>query len=379
MPEFQDADFLFFFGAGASAPFGIPTMKQFVIDFEREMGIRGPNTSDSAVALSNTYTAIKNALETKLGVGHVDLEAIFSVIDGIINYSPDRLGLLALYLLTKSREPSELDIQVCKLLREKFQSFVRAKCLIPEEENKRDHISRVYHDFFNRLLLEFSGGRDVRDGHYWSDRWAMFTTNYDTCLEYYWRQVTSIGIDTGFDSNPRVARTILNAKKLLSEGSELQLFKLHGSVNWLIEAGTGLIMETEMETARSHYGRRIQGEAMIYPIAEKELYLDPYISMLLRLNRELENKRVWVVIGYSFNDPIIREIFQRKSRAEKKLILVHPEATKVREGRLTPIRSEIEMVEKRFGEEGTFRQVDHQIIHKLKENPKYSWQETPLK
>jgi hypothetical protein len=118
---------------------------------------------------------------------------------------------------------------------------------------------------------------------------------------------------------------------------------------------------------------------MIYPIAEKELYLDPYISMLLRLNRELENKRVWVVIGYSFNDPIIREIFQRKSRAEKKLILVHPEATKVREGRLTPIRSEIEMVEKRFGEEGTFRQVDHQIIHKLKENPKYSWQETPLK
>jgi hypothetical protein len=167
MPEFQDADFLFFFGAGASAPFGIPTMKQFVIDFEREMGIRGPNTSDSAVALSNTYTAIKNALETKLGVGHVDLEAIFSVIDGIINYSPDRLGLLALYLLTKSREPSELDIQVCKLLREKFQSFVRAKCLIPEEENKRDHISRVYHDFFNRLLLEFSGGRDVRDGHYW--------------------------------------------------------------------------------------------------------------------------------------------------------------------------------------------------------------------
>jgi len=29
----DSSDVLFFFGAGASAPFGIPTMKQLVLDF----------------------------------------------------------------------------------------------------------------------------------------------------------------------------------------------------------------------------------------------------------------------------------------------------------------------------------------------------------
>ena len=48
----------------------------------------------------------------------------------------------------------------------------------------------------------------------------------------------------------------------------------------------------------------------MYPIAEKELYLEPYISMLVRLNRELKRKKVWLVIGYSFNDPVIQEIFR---------------------------------------------------------------------
>jgi hypothetical protein len=121
--------------------------------------------------------------------------------------------------------------------------------------------------------------------------------------------------------------------------------------------------------AQSHLGRKYEGEMMVYPIAEKELYADPYISMLLRLNRELERKSAWVVIGYSFNDPIIREIFLRRSNDNKHLILVHPEADSVWKNRLSLIKGIVHPMEKKFGLDDTYRQVNHQIIHQLKENP----------
>ena len=110
---------------------------------------------------------------------------------------------------------------------------------------------------------------------------------------------------------------------------------------------------------------------MLYPIAEKELYLDPYISMLMRLNRELERKSTWVVIGYSFNDPIIREIFIRKSNEKKHLILVHKSADKIYSDKLPEIKGKVDPMNKEFGLEDTFRQTNHQIIHKLKDNPHF--------
>ena len=127
---------------------------------------------------------------------------------------------------------------------------------------------------------------------------------------------------------------------------------------------------------------------IIYPIADKELYLDPYISMLLRLNRELEAKNVWVVVGYSFNDPIVREIFIRKSSEEKHLILVHPEATDICNKRLAVIRDMLSPIEKYFGlstedlrgqemsrgsKKEEYNKVNHQILHKLKDNLRFGW------
>jgi len=181
---------------------------------------------------------------------------------------------------------------------------------------------------------------------------------------------------------------ILDPEKLLMDEIGMQLFKLHGSVNWLIEKGSGRVIEVT-ERGRSLMGREYEGEMMIYPIAEKELYLDPYISMLLRLNRELEKKPVWVVIGYSFNDPIVREIFLRKSNKRKHLILVHPKANDVFNQRLRSIKAQPSLMKTWFGlsdeqvlvgegkTEG-YKKVNHQIIHLLKETPRFRWEDYPV-
>jgi hypothetical protein len=205
MPEVYSHDIVFFFGAGASAPFGIPTMQQFVSYFEKELEYDGDATinwtDDERSRVYGEkwlYMEIRETLKKNLG-RPVDLEAVFTVVDGLLNYSPERLGLLSLYAATdfKKHLTDKSQQDACRSLREKFQCFVRDKCIIPEESFSK--IGAVYRDFFNRFALELPGANTFRQSHgySWSDRWTMFTTNYDTCLEYYWSFSNCMAQSTG--------------------------------------------------------------------------------------------------------------------------------------------------------------------------------------
>ena len=56
MSEIKSSDVVFFFGAGASAPFGIPTMKQFVTDFNLNIDISSEKPAELKIGspLNNT-------------------------------------------------------------------------------------------------------------------------------------------------------------------------------------------------------------------------------------------------------------------------------------------------------------------------------------
>lgn len=372
---FDSSDIVFFFGAGASASFGIPTMKQMVIEFERELSKNG--TWDE----TRIYNNIKTTLERELGEGNVDLEAIFTVIDGLINYDVERLGLLALYAsatslgrLLTDMPPEESTVATCKALRTKFQNFVREQCLPSEEAYGR--ISEVYRDFFNRLYKESETSRSdiflrTRSGHLYCNTWTMFTTNYDTCLEYYWRQVARVTLNTGFSVQEATRTWVLNPDVLCEpDRSELRLLKLHGSVSWQI-ASDNTVTEEQSIMGRQLVGRRFVGDMMLYPVQQKELYLEPYISMLKELNRELERKSNWIVVGYSFNDPVIREIFLRSSDEDKKLTLVHPSAQEIIKKKLDGIKcGKISMLDQKFGEDN-FASVDYSVVTQFVQTPKH--------
>lgn len=328
---FDASNIVFFFGAGASAPFGIPTMKQFVVDFEKFL------KKDGSKKEREFYNKFKTTLQKELPPQRtIDLEDIFTLIDGYINLSRERLGVLSLYLFHKHLGSgrglwvSPADIEVCRTLRNRFQKFVRDRCLIPEESFSR--IATVYHDFFNRFIVESAtrGGEERRRaGYLWHDNWAIFTTKYDTCLEYYWRQVARAPLNTGFSVDEARRTWILDPSKYYQE-RRLRLLKLHGSISWQVEPDE-TVTEEQILLGRSLVGREFVGELMIYPIEQKELYVDPYISMFVQLNRELKEKPIWIIIGYSFNDPVIREVFIRNSDETKRIILLHPHAKWVKE------------------------------------------------
>lgn len=370
--SFEAHNTVFFLGAGASAPFGIPTMKQMVTNFNKYLIEHG--TQDEVLL----YRDIKEKLERTRG-DNVDLESVFTVIDGIIHYSDEKLDLLATYLISRCfKEVHEFSFSkkvviASKSLKNKFQNFVKESCHIPEESF--DKIAMVYFDFFNRFYKEStmmsSNVYQSKGNHYYCS-WPIFSTNYDLCMEHYWRVVAHIPLNTGFIFDESRNTMVLKDYKFTE--NNLKLIKLHGSLSWLIESD-GTLTERESPPVTSLVGRKYIGEMMIYPIQQKELYLEPYISTFTQLNRELKARRNWVIIGYSFNDPVIQEVFIRNSDKNKKIVLVHPFAQKIRK-ELGSIKYEsFATLNQKFGEDN-YREVNHTIIKQFKLNPQYSPEQT---
>lgn len=358
------SDLTFFLGAGASAPFGIPTMKKLVIDYEK-MLIKNGKKEELEV-----FSDIKSTLEN-IKQRSVDLEDVFTVVDGILNYGIDRIGLLAAYSSMKqfSDIPApSINLKILKQLQKKFENFIRNECMIPIESYSE--ILTVYKDLFNKIC-EFPSHRTnvlfSRDIGYCTS-WNIFTTNYDTSLEYFWRDGVNVRLDTGFRYDETRGISILDPRKLLIDGTNiLRLIKLHGSLNWLIEPD-GTITEKEALQSKSFLGRKYEGPMMIYPIQQKELYVEPFISMFLRLNNELRLKKNWIIIGYSFNDPIIREIFIKNSDDDKNIIFLHPHANKIINEHLSHLRGNIFPITKYFGRKIDYQNVNQIIIDNLISN-----------
>jgi hypothetical protein len=89
-------------------------------------------------------------------------------------------------------------------------------------------------------------------------------------------------------------------------------------------------------------------EVVIYPLRQKQLYVDPYIQMYFLLNKELRYNKVWIVVGYSFRDPVIQNIFRNSFKDGKKMILIHPHPGEVKR-RFPDHENDIIVIDKHFG------------------------------
>ena len=241
-------DISFFFGAGASKPFGIPTMTEMTKDFKEELRMAKQQENE-------VYDEIVNLLKQDLY--NVDIEAIFSVIDGLKQNSVDNFGELAIYKCRKISEKSLLDKNVndsfmealCQL-ETRLKRFIRKSCILNDKfSNKRKD---VYSHFFNSIA-DASGdapakSRDLQVKY--SCSWTLFTTNYDNNLETFWREdVSGVTLDTCFEENgclsPNFFLRCAGNAVCNGPGGRLRLVKLQGSTSWLKEKETECIKEKE--------------------------------------------------------------------------------------------------------------------------------------
>src|SRR5207247_213950 len=103
---------------------------------------------------------------------------VFTVVDSILNWSPDRMGIAALYHATRRSgdgsstdrhpseplvtPPSEEQVQVAGMLKSRFEAFVRRECQI--KDGKEGRIEEVYKNLFSHLA------RTVGMASGWVDR-----------------------------------------------------------------------------------------------------------------------------------------------------------------------------------------------------------------
>lgn len=292
---------ILFLGAGASKPFGIPTMTEFVKEFEKEL-----EDSDSKYKGTPNEISLYQNIKEFMG-SNVDLEAILSTLNVLSeDLNPEKLGLRVVYYADYQRRESSVCSQPrdyffspnedAKHLVEKLENFVKEKCSKPE----MDEVMKVYNNFFTTFRGVISGFNMVAGKDIPAPAINIFTTNYDRCIERYCRKIGT-EINRGFKPDMSSGRSILdthgvNNSKFYQSDREnyIGLFKLHGSIDWRILGD--VVFESTIEGDSTIDDEKIEGELMIYPVQEKYIYKDPFYYMFYFLKRELEKTNIFFAL-----------------------------------------------------------------------------------
>jgi hypothetical protein len=329
-------------------------MKNMVKLFELKLKKSKPSslTNKEHKIMIRLYGSIKRAIFNTYG--YVDLESVFTVLLSIsqrIKYSD--LGFTSLFAISRIIADHNLNItteeeaRAADKLLKRYRTFVRRVCRLKNSQEKR--ITDVYSDFFEKLCSEQSQKIRGKDGLQYSypSGCSIYTTNYDAVLETYWQGIADIN-DLWKDTNGTLTLWVDK-----HEGDALNLIKLHGSLGWFGLSDRTIV---KLPNFRKTYGKRaVQGEFMLYPIQQKDLYLYPWFNLFYRFKDDLERIKTWIVIGYSFNDEFILNMFVEALRiGDHKLILVTPDAVDIAERKFSLFSTDkVRQVSRKFGEKQT--------------------------
>lgn len=337
---------MIFLGAGASKAFAnIPTMKEMVDLFENEIR----EEKDMIQLYSSIVDALKDVFSER-----IDLEAVFTVLNGIATGRTLKdLGFLATYeakrlgvTLASSVDPETQTL--AKRLLKKYEEFIASSAEIKEDSKANlFELYGMFGEIFPPAGKEKSSyqGRDI----WWNRQWAVYTTNYDLCIETICSDA-GIEIQRGSYFDPRINRRILRpdyTQTGINLGSDVfKIVKLHGSLSWY-RRKDGLELEySEGVPTRD----LLQGRIMLYPLEEKALYEEPYILLVNYFRQDLKLAPKWLFIGYRFNDPFLLRIIEYCSRTDKRIGVIHPDATNLINTKLNGVLGSKEGFDAKFDE-----------------------------
>ncbi|RNJ75692.1 MAG: hypothetical protein EB828_04530 [Nitrosopumilus sp. D6] len=314
---------LVFFGAGTSKPFGIPTMQEIMSGFEQDLEKKNSK-------LFTFYTGIKDILKQETSI-KIDIESMLSVITGIAENKPlNEINPFLLYSTKKISDDSKFmksspdDIDTAKELKQKLHNYIKNACKLKDSDMSATY-KKTYFPFFKHIPGNSTvHDEDIEENNKLKADWKAYTTNYDNVFEFFWDDhlilsdhFQKIGQSKlyGFESNP-----------LPSGGT---FCKLHGSLDWTKKLNQGKIMRK----TQSNYSKYGPGnDVMLFPIQQKDLYLDPWSSLFADLKYGLLEKQYWYAVGYAFNDIIIKDIFEKSimDNKDKKLVIIDPNAYEIK-------------------------------------------------
>lgn len=298
-------EFLVFLGAGCSAEFEVPTMKEMVKDFKQDIKSRQQE--------SYLYKKILAALNKKNG--RCDLETVLDVLEKLskkgIN-GPFESFILATLNTNKFDIANELTFQNADELKKGLKEFLFKKCTF--DNKKYEENKKVFDDFWK--FMEYLGINKGNSGL----NFNLYTTNYDRYLDVYLSEKYSrnykSSVSDYFDTNSNPPIFNVPAENILPNyRPHNEYVKFHGSIDWYLSPDRTI--KRTIEPFKDD-----KGGMMMYPISEKPLYLEPWNTLLSLFKRALKQADTWIAIGYSFNDEYLRSIFEEQLISGEHLLAI---------------------------------------------------------
>jgi len=140
---------LLFLGAGASSPFGIPTMTEMVSKFEKYL-------KDENIPQRLLYSQIKDTLSKGFNTTKIDIESVFSVIAGISSGVTSKdMGAMPYYYIRRHGSEIEFspkEIEDAKILQDELEKFIKKECQFSgTDDEKQEAFENSYEALFRSL------------------------------------------------------------------------------------------------------------------------------------------------------------------------------------------------------------------------------------
>lgn len=284
---------MIFFGAGASACFGIPTTPDLT---EEITNILEKNDQDLLKDIKNFLTGSNRAY---------NFENILTVLTVLTNPSE-----VARYHYSHSFVSSYPDYRkdYSDIIDEIF-SIICERCTSPfnninDKYLKPDELESIFQITYDSLIGYQQMYRDYEQ---------IFTTNYDPSLEI-WCQKRFLKCMDGFteSNNPEIKVSMENKQFLQSlklQPNVIHLIRLHGSV-WTYDAGSNKVIKftkprDRLQFVDSYEHILKKTPILIFPGQESRLRRGEWDQLYQYFRQQLQGNCLF--IGYSFRHDVINE------------------------------------------------------------------------
>jgi len=233
-----------------------------------------------------------------------DIETVIQIVRRVKEL-PKNEGLSLLNDVTLIQKSEALSKEFAKT-EDDLTKFIRKKCLNPDLEKARDNYLP---------LLKLGDVADVK----------IFTTNYDTAVENVCK-TEKIEYSDGFKFSNFTDYPTLDPS--FYEKKDVQIFKLHGSVDWWSDTSGRTIFRLGLELA----GIKNINNLIIYPAQKEDVYNYPFNILQSILIRTLNVVDEFIVVGHKFRDLNIVSAIKGalEQRSDFKLTIVNPSASEIK-------------------------------------------------
>ncbi len=283
-----------FLGAGASKPFGIPTMAEFTDVIIKDLASNGKPGFEPLVK------GIQTQIET-FGL-NPDIEAILSVLQAKANprKALEDVGAQIIVFSDKFRDIAE-DV-LANVAVNQIEEAIYRRCAQVDHKKAVELYSQLWNNLTTNVRF-----RNLSYGTTTNNILVqrIFTTNYDLGVEAFLKR-KRLRFADGFEVD-EVGDAVFTGRWT---NADIAVCKLHGSINYFGRDDGQIVRSDVILENADAYGREVRGRIMIYPTGEKYATRFPFYEALGQLRFALTHQeRACIVIGYSFRDAAINNAF----------------------------------------------------------------------